>query len=543
MSLRHPEKSVTLPVLLVAFLFSLLPLLRAETEAPASGDAFVTASIADARTLIPLLASDAASADLCGLIFNGLVKYDAHIQLVPDLAERWEIKDDGLVIVFYLRKDVRWHDGVRFTAADVAFTYQKLIDPKIATPYSGDFERVRSLEVIDDYTVRVTYKEPFAPALSSWGMSIIPEHLLAHEDLNATARSRRPIGTGPYTLKSWQAQEKAELVANHDYFEHRPYIDRYIWRVIPDEATIFLELQTEGLDSAGLSPLQFSRQTDTPFFKQHYRKYRLPSFGYTYLGYNLSRPLFNDLRVRRALNYAVDKDELIRTVLHGFGRVSTGPFIPGSWAYNEGIAPVEFNPARAKALLADAGWRRTNSDGWLEKDGQIFSFTITTNQGNEERVKTAQIIQRRLKDIGIKVQIRVVEWSVFLSEVVEARKFDAVLLGWSLSRDPDNYDIWHSSKTRPGEFNFIGYQNAEVDRLLVEARRTFDQLKRQEYYHRIQEILYTEQPTMFLYVAESLSVIHRRFRGIVPAAIGIGYNFIDWWVPRQLQRYNRIDQE
>jgi peptide/nickel transport system substrate-binding protein len=210
-----------------------------------------------------------------------------------------------------------------------------------------------------------------------------------------------------------------------------------------------------------------------------------------------------------------------------------------SWAYNNAVKPADFNPQKARELLKEAGWSNVNKDGLFEKNGEVFSFTIITNQGNEERIKSAQIIQRRMGEIGIRVKIKILEWSVFLSECINKRNFEAVLLGWSLSRDPDNYDIWHSSKTKEGEFNFLGYKNESVDALLVEARRTFDQEKRKQDYNRIHQLIYDDQPCMFLFVADSLSILHSRFRGIKPAPIGIGYNFIDWWVSKQDQRYNR----
>lgn len=501
------------------------------------GDALVSASIADARTLLPLLASDSASAEVSGMIFNGLVKYDKDINLIGDLAKSWDIEENGLVIIFHLHKNVKWQDGAPFTAQDVKFTYEKLIDPKIRTPYSSDFERVKSLEVVDDFTVKVRYKEPFAPGLSSWGMPIIPKHILEGQDLNISGFSRLPVGTGPYKLKRWKPQEQIELVSNWGYFEKRPYIDRYIYRVIPDEATIFLELQTLRVDSSGLSALQYTRQTDSEFFKKYFHKYKLPSFSYTYLGYNLEDPKFKDLRVRKALNYAVDKDEIIKIVLLGLGSVSTGPFVPQSWAFNKMIKPAEYNPVLAKKLLKEAGWADSDQDGWLDKDKQKFEFTIITNQGNEARLKTAQIIQRRLKEIGIKVKVKVLEWSVFLNEYIDKRRFEAVLLGWSLARDPDSFDIWHSSKTKEGEFNFVSYRNREVDSLLIEARKTFSQEKRSEYYHKLQEIIYEDQPYMFLYVPDNLFIISSRFREIKQAPIGIGYNFIDWWVKKSEQRY------
>lgn len=519
------------------------PVQHRETAAadttPAYGDAIVVGSIGDARTLVPILASDSASGQICGLVFNGLVKYDKDIKLTGDLAESWEVLEDGLVIVFHLREGVRWQDGHPFTAKDVEFTYQKLIDPDVRTPYSGDFERVKTLEVIDDYTVRVTYREPFSPGLASWGMSIMPRHLLENEDLNNTGFSRHPIGSGPYKFRQWKTAEKIELVSNRDYYEGRPYIDRYIYRIIPDQATMFLELRGRGLDYIGLTPLQYRRQTETQFFQNNFQKFHFPGFGYTYIGFNLSDPKFSDLRVRRAINYAIDKSEIIEGVLLGLGRVSTGPFPPQSWAYNKEVVPVPYDPKKARELLAEAGWQDSDGDGWLDKEEQVFEFTIITNQGNEQRKQAGEIIQRRLADVGIKVKLKIVEWSAFISEFIDKRRFEAVLLGWMLSQDPDYFDIWHSSKTGEGEFNFLGYNNPEVDKLLGQGRRVFAEEERKKIYHKIHKILYEEQPCIFLYVPDSLPIIHNRFHGIEPAPLGIGYNFIKWYVPRREQKYIR----
>lgn len=533
------DKFSTPLMLLAAFFFSAAVNVEAieKEEAPSYGDAIVVASIGDARTLIPILASDSASSDICGMVFNGLVKYDKDINIVGELAENWEIKEDGLVIVFHLRRGVKWHDGRPFTAKDVLFTYKKLIDPNVKTPYSGDFERIKSLEVLDDYTVKATYKEPFAPALASWGMWIMPEHILKDEDFNTALFSRHPIGTGPYKFKSWKAQRSIELVSNREYFEGRPYIDRYIYRIIPDEATIFLELQTQGVDLTGLTPLQFTRQTDTRFFRAHYQKFKYPGFGYSYLGYNLNDSKFQDPRVRQAINFAVDKDEIIDTIYFGLAKVTTGPFVVDSWAYNKDVKPSPYDPKEAKELLKDAGWRDADGDGWIEKDGVKLEFTVLVNQGNSERLRVLEMMQRYLKDIGISMKIRVLEWSTLINEFINKRRFEAVLMGWFLSRDPDCYDIWHSSKTREGEFNFIGYKNKEVDRLLEEGRRTFDQEKRARIYRQIHRLIYDDQPYLFLYSQEALPIVHKRFRNVEVSKIGIGHNFIKWCVPRDEQRY------
>ena len=546
----RPEKSqsffysAAVKHFLIALLlcFIVVPILYAADEEK-YGDAIVTASISDARILIPILASDTASSQICSQLFNGLIKYDKYLRIIGDLAERWEVSDDGKTITFFLRKNAAWHDGHPCTARDVEFTYRRLIDPATATPYSGDFLMVERFEVLDDYSFTVTYKEPFAPGLSSWGMSIIPEHLFKDQNLQTTPLRRNPTGTGPYKFKSWKSQERIELIYNNNYFEGRPYISRYFNRVIPDEASSFIELQTQAVDYTNLSPIAFQFKTDTPFFKKTFNKFRLPGFGYTFLGYNLKSSLFENQNVRVALDYAVDKEEIIKIIFFGLAKPLTGPFIVGSWAYNQNVAPREFDPEKAKLLLSREGWRDSDADGILDKEGRRFEFTITTNQGNEQRIKTAEVIQKRLGSIGIKVKIKVLEWSVFLSECVDKRNFDAVLLGWSLALDPDPFDIWHSSKTKEGEFNFIGYRNEKVDALILAGRRTFDQKEREKIHHEIHETLFREQPYMFLYAPDALVIVNKRFNGINPGPAGIGHNFIRWWVEKNQRRYKDLIEE
>ena len=196
-----------------------------------------------------------------------------------------------------------------------------------------------------------------------------------------------------------------------------------------------------------------------------------------------------------------------------------------------------YDPAKARELLSQAGLTDTNNDGVLEKDGKPFEFEILTNQGNETRQKCAEIIQRQLKEVGIIVKIRIVEWSAFVTNFINKRRFDAVILGWTIPLDPDAYDVWHSSKTAPEELNFVSYKNPEVDLVLEKGRSTFNQDERKKYYDRFQEILAEDQPYTFLYVPEDLIIINSRFRGIEPAPIGIGHNVIKWYVPKDEQKY------
>lgn len=524
--------------LIVLFIFSFLFAFCEKKPDIKYPNSITVGSLADAKRLLPIFASDSASADVSGWIFNGLTKYDKDINIVGDLAESWDITKGGLEIVFHLRRNVLWHDGVEFTADDVVFTYDTITNPNIPTPYSSNYGPVKKVIALDKYTVKVVYKEAYAPALESWSMGILPKHILEGKDISNDYYSRNPIGTGPYKFKEWITGHKIVLEAFDRYFEGRPNIDKFIFRVIPDTATMFLELKSGGIDFMGLTPPQYKLQANKSSFNKVFQKFRYPAFGYTYLGYNLLDPRFADKRVRKAITYAINKKEIISGVLLGYGTPCTGPFPPESWAYNKDVKDYEYSPEKAKKLLENAGWKLGKS-GFVEKDGIPFRFTILINQGNEARIKTAQIIKENLKKIGIDVNIKVLEWQAMLHDFIDKKRFEAVILGWALSRDPDIYDIWHSSKTKEGEFNFISYRNREVDELLIQGRKTFDKEKRKRIYHRIHEILADEQPHTFLYVPDSLPVIHKRFKGIEKAPLGIWHNFIHWYVPKnQIDWYN-----
>ena len=512
--------------------------LKNNSYEPVYGDSLIEGTIGEPSILIPMLAGDSASHSVAGLIFNGLVKYDTDLSVIGDLAESWDISADGLVITFHLRKGVKWADGVEFTVDDVMFGYKTIIDEKTPTAYSEDFRQVKKAEVLDKHTFRVTYEKPFAPALTSWGnLAILPKHLLEGKDITKSDLGRNPIGMGPYRLKKWAAGQELVLDSYQDYFEGRPYIDHYIYRVIPDSATMFLELQAGGIDMMGLTPIQYTKQTNTDFFKGNFQKFRYPTFAYTHMAFNLRHPFFKDKRVRQAIAYAIDKGEIVDVVLFGLGSPATGPYVPNTWPYNPNVKKYEYNPETAKQLLKEAGWEDTDADGILDKDGTPFKFTILTNMGNTLRKNTATIIQWRLGKIGIKVDIRALEWSAFVNNFIDKKRFEAVILGWSIGLDPDQYDIWHSSKTKEKEFNFISYNNPEVDELLEKGRRTFDITERKKAYFRIQEILADELPYIFLYVPDATPIVNARFKGIKPSPIGISYNLPKWYVPKELQRH------
>jgi peptide/nickel transport system substrate-binding protein len=508
----------------------------------AYGDTLIRALPANVSGLIPNIIGDKYSHDAVAMIYNGLITHDKDTNIIPDLAEAWDLAPDCRELTFRLRKNVRWHDGHPFTADDVVFTYRLMTHPKTPSPYKDDFDDVASVAAADPFTVRVRYKTSYANALLIWSQTMLPKHLLEKymqegRLKEAPQNFTNPVGTGPYKFLEMRSGEKIVVVANPDYYAGRPYISRIVYRVIPSQATIFLELKAKGIDQADLTALQFQRQTDYPAFKSAYNKFRYADKVYTYLGLNHADPRFADKRVRQAFAHAINKRDLIDGVRLGLAREATGPYKPGTWVYNPNVRTYPYNPARARQLLAEAGWTSKNAEGLLVKDGQPFTFDLLISQGSDEGKKSAEIIQAQLREIGVGVELRVLEWAALLKEHIKKHRFAATAMAWSVGLDPDQYAIWHSSQTGPDEFNFVSYKNAEVDALLDRGRRACGQAERKRIYDRLQEILAEEQPLVFLYFRDTLPAVASRVRGIVPGPIGIDYNMNEWYVPKQLQLY------
>jgi len=441
--------------------------------------------------------------DVSGLLdfLNRRLLTDDEENSAGSLSHREGLFDNNPIITFHLRDGVRFHDGEPLTSADVRFTYDVLMDENTQTVRRSDFEPVQSLETPDPLTVRVTYKRPFVPCLEAWSMGILPRHLLEGKDINKAELNRAPVGSGPFRFEEWRTAEKISVGRNDDYFEGRPFLDGVTFRIIPDMATLELAFLVGGTDLYGIQPHQFDRYED----EERFDVYSRLSNAYTYVGWNMRKPMFADLKTRRALTLAIDREKIVKYVLFGHGRVGTGPFTPEMWYYNHDVAPLSFDTERARELLAEAGWADTDGDGVLDRDGEPFVFELATNNGNALRKDTSVLIRGQLEELGIQAQLRFYEWATFIKKVDE-RSFDAVVLGWSLSLDPDQYQLWHSSEA-PSGLNFCGYVSPEVDRLLEEGRSEYDRERRKQIYFRIHEIIAGDLPYTFLYVPESLMAL------------------------------------
>jgi peptide/nickel transport system substrate-binding protein len=503
---------------------------------PAVGDVYNSALIGNPPSLVPYLAADSSAAAIAGSIYHGLLTYDGNLNLIPQLAESYTVAPDNLHITFKLKPGLTFSDGSPLTSADVSATFHALINPDTKTPYADDYLRVSKFETPDPLTVRITYAEPFAPALSSWaGLLVMPAKIIAQtKSFNDTKLKDHPLGSGPYQLTRWRRGQDFLLSLNPHSFE-KAYIAQLYMRVLPDQSTQWLELKAGNLDDTSLTPLAYTRLTDADWFKQNYTTYRYLSSAYTYMGFNLKDPLFQDKRVRQALSYAVDRQGLINAALFGQGEPLASIFKPGTWANNTNLQPYPYNPQKALQLFAEAGWKK-GPDGLLHNaKGEIFHFTLSTNQGNETRLKTAQILQKFFANVGVLMDIRVQEWSTFLTNTINPRAFQTVLMGWTLPTEPDPYDVWHSTKTKPSEFNLVSFNNKEADAEIVASRSTFNKTERKKHLDRLQEILSDEQPYLWLYAPYALEAVHKRVVGIKPAPAGIGYNSVEWYVPKAWQ--------
>ena len=443
----------------------------------------------------------------------------------PKLPELLPVGEHNPIITFHLRRGVRWHDAQPLTAEDVKFTYQAIMDPRNSSPRAGSFESVKAVDVLDELTARVVYKRLYAPAILDWTIGIIPKHALDDAALGKEAAlrqltgderqklsirtsefNRRPIGTGPFRLVEWAPNQFIHLTRTERYWERKPEYHDLYFRAIPDYLTMELEFGAGALDMYDALPHQAERY-------RHDDRYQVLSSNegyYSYIGYNLRRPLFQDARVRRALGMAVDVNAIIKYVLSGEGKRSTGPYYSNTLFNDPSLPPLPYDPEGALKLLSEAGWRK-NARGLLEKDGQVFAFTLVTNNGNPQRKAIMTIAQEAWQKLGIDIKVQAFEWTVFLEEFVETDNFDAVVLAWGGGgMNPDLHTIWHSSQTHHYEQNHVGYQSARADDLIMKIRATYDADEQIRLAHQLHRVIAEDQPYTFLYEPLKPQVFDKR---------------------------------
>ncbi len=473
---------------------------------------------------------------IIGKNYGATFKYKQYIRIIDNVDESIarktetqyqtliQIKEHNPEILFHLRKKVYFHDGHEFDAQDVQFTYDSIMSPKNISPRTSSFEPIKAIEIQDSHTIRVVYKRLYSPAIAAWTIGILPEHLLNaaamqkemdQRNLTTVARdtfgmrdsqfNRHPIGVGPFSFVEWKGDQFIRLTRNDNYWEGPPEYEEYIIRIIPDLLVQELEFQTGAIDFYSALPHQVARYRKD----DRYQNFSSLGFGYVYIGYNNRKPLFNNPRVRQAMSMALNVDEIIQYIMYDEAERVTGPFPKITEWYDEAIAPLPYDPVEATKILESLGWKK-NSDGWLEKNGEIFEFNMVTNSGNPIRKNIMSIAQNAWKKIGIKCNTQYFEWAVFLKDFINTGDFDATVLGWSMGIDPDLYQIWHSSQAGAQQLNFVGYNNPYADELIVRIRQEYDHDNQRALAHKLHKVIHEDQPYTFLYAAKGTRILDKK---------------------------------
>jgi len=554
----------------------------AEEGPPQRGDWLVLHQLSDPESLNPLTSNDAGSMEVLQWILPPLIGVDPQTrEQRPTLAEALPvISEDFLSFTFRLRPGITFSDGRPMTAEDVVFTLKAIVNPAVQAPHLRNyFDSVADAVAIDERTVeircrKIYFRNPwdlgsvqpmprhyYDPSNRLEGISVAD--LVAWDSLDpdkkqraeAFAKSfnedfqRRPMGAGAYVLANpetdWKTGERIVLMRRDDFWAPGRsdlgdgWVERIVFRIVNDMSAALVALKGRDIDAMGLTPLQYMRETNSAKFKRQTGKNARDSSAYGYIAWNQRRPAFADRRVRQALSHLVDRDNLIEKVMFGLAIPIEGHVSPLRKEYNRDLAPWPFDPERATALLAEAGWVDTDGDRIRDKqiDGKRvpLRFELISNAGNDVRKQIGLVVIDEFKRHGIDASFRSVDWSIMLDRVGHF-DFDAVILGWQSSATvpPDAYQIWHSSQAIENGSNYTDFRNAEVDSILERYREEFDEAKRIELYRRFQEILYEEQPYTFLFAPKALAAWDLRFRG-VKWSPGMPANFEDWWVPSGLR--------
>jgi len=516
---------------------------------PVPGDWVIRRIDSDIDTLNPITTqTDNAQWLAYNMINEGLLVLDNFtLTLKPRLAESWEISPDKLTYTFHLRKDVKWHDGVPFTADDVKYTYDKLMDPKVdAAPLRSYFTTVKSCEVLDPYTIRFVTTEPYFKMLEVMGtyLVIVPKHVLekGEPDFNKHPFGRHPIGTGPYKFVRWDTGAQIVVERNDDYWggpTHYP--KRLIFQII-EEPYVAAQLLKKGEIDAfdRVSPIQWEREMKGSRSMSHLHEtvYDFPS--YNYMGFNLRNPIFSDIRVRHAIDLLMPRDKILQQVYLGqYATLATGYDPPADRNFNHDVKPTPHDPALAQKLLAEAGWKNDHGDGILYKDGKPLSFTLLYPSSNANTEKIAELILEAMTAQGIDLKLSRLNFPQLI-EHVDDWKFDTVMASWGLDINGDPAQIWSSAGAdQHKSSNFIGYKSAEADKIISAGRLEYDNEKRAAMYRQLHQIIHDDYPVCFMFNPRIILVLSDRYQNVKFFAPRPCFDVSTWWVPQNRQMYQK----
>ena len=550
------------------------------------GDWMVRHMLSDPQNLNPYTSNDAGSSQVLRNIFETLLyaENEPPYELKGKLAISYpKVSNDKLSYTFNLRENIKFADGKVLTAQDVLFSMKVILNPRVLAPHLRNYySAIRDVEISGDYEITFHCHEPyFLNDVSLGSFEIIPRHFYDKEKLLDDVPisslidgswssgphktlierfadqfnqnfNRKLMGSGAYIIedldRDFVTMQKIVLTRNKNYWglENKDlpapgYLDKIVFKIINNTDAAFIELTNGNLDFHSLRPLEFKEKSWSKDFNDRFLKAVKYSNGYTYIGWNNTDPLFEDVRVRQAMTHLTDREGMVANLLFGLAETVEGPISNFRQEYNHDLEPYGYDVDRALELLEEAGWDDTNNDGVLDKriDDELvsFEFEILINSGNQIRKDVALSLQAELSEIGIDCQVRELDWSIFLQRI-KNKNFSAMILGWgsSVVFAPDLYQVWHSSQAEDQGSNAISFKNSEADRILEAYRKEFDENSRIEMYGRLQEIIHMQQPYTFLWKSRSAQAYSRRFSGVnwYPS----GADLLEWWVDKEDQLYH-----
>ncbi|MGI6108403.1 MAG: ABC transporter substrate-binding protein [Eubacteriaceae bacterium] len=456
------------------------------------------------------------------LIFNGLTAHNADNEIVPCLATDWSFDDNSNTYTFNLRNDVKWQDGEKFTAADVKFTIKAIMNPDNESEIASNYEDVESITTDGDYKISFKLKAPNAAFTEYMSIGILPQHLLEGKDMQTDEYFKKPIGTGPYKIESWEEGQAITLKANDDYFDGKPNIETVIFKIVPDDSAKALQLKSGEVNFAHLTP------KDANDFRSNdnYDVYTMQTSDYRGIMYNFNNDYWKTNKdIIPAINYGIDRQAIVDSVLLGEGITAYGPLQRNIFNFSE-VNHYDYDPAKAEEILQGLGCEK-HDDGFYYRNGQKLGFTLNVMEGDQVRKDIAQACSQQLAAIGIDVKVEVpaqVDWD----------NQEAFLIGWGSPFDADDhtYKVFGTDKGS----NYSAYSNEKVDEHLQKARETDNTDERAHYYQLFQEELADDPAFTFICYIDADYVGASNIHGITTQTIlghhgvGIFWNLKDWTI-------------
>ena len=530
----------------------------AGTGAGGTRDTLVIGWQADIENLIPVVSQSAADSNVIGALSFPLIEneFDCSLKKSPALAKSWEWNEDGTILKMELRDDITWEDGTKVTAEDIAFTYELVADPAVASPRISHIERLKPEgrpKVIDATHIEWHFTQAYDrdTQMSHVGLPLVPKHIFSTADrasLRGNEKATQPLSYGPWRLAQWEANQRIVLEPNPKFTgpeSYKPKLNRVIFRIIPEYASRLLDLETGKIDL-----MEQILVTDADRLREEHPEIRLVRRGWRsndYIGWNLKNELFSDVNVRKALAMGTNIDEMISKLLtsktgESYAKRSIGTITPAlCGVHNDDIKPLPYDVEKAKQLLAEAGWKDTNSDGVLDKNGKKFEFTLLTGNGNKRRADVAVLFQDQMKQLGVAVNIEKLETNTFF-ERMRQRDFEAALAGWSAGLFVDPSTLWacdDPANNKQTQFNFTGYCNPEVDKLMDQGFTTPNPKDAAPIWKDVQARIYADQPYLFLWWMDEIVGINNRFENTSINVLSPIDRLYEWEVPADKVKYQR----